>query len=157
MADEHPKLPLVGVTPVLVLTYCVYYLSDTWGSRFETMGYGALCGTMLFVLALIIMFRRGLSGRAVTACKQWITCRPAVVRHHMPAIAMVTSMLVYALVQSWVGFLPATGATILWLLVFLRAGGVFRVVLLTIGLTATAWLILLELLSVPLPPVPWGA
>ncbi|MEM7443244.1 MAG: tripartite tricarboxylate transporter TctB family protein [Pseudomonadota bacterium] len=146
-----------GVTPIIALGYGLYYVSDTWNSRFETQGYGALCAAILGVLAVFLAVRALRQGMTAVAIAEWVAVRPKVLRDHRWAIAMTLSLAAYVWAQQAVGFLPATGAMFLWLLFFLKAGSVPKVVALAAMLTALAWVILLKLLNVPLPSGPFGS
>ncbi|MBT8155589.1 hypothetical protein KMP13_17285 [Epibacterium ulvae] len=157
MTEHRKELTRFGFTPIAILAYGAYYLSGTWGGRFETVGYGALCGSILIILTLIIASRGVFWAGGDHSIGSWILQRPVAIRDHAPALVMCLSMWGYVYFQSWIGFLPATSIMALWLLIFLRAGGGVRIGALTLALSGLAWLLLLHLLNVPLPTAPWVA
>lgn len=154
-SDAGQSSSRFGVTPVIALAYCAYYLSDTWGSRFETQGYGALCAAILGGLAVILILRSVLQGDIVPATLSWARDRPAALQTHVWAVVMALSLALYALAQQQLGFLLTTALMFPFLLAYLRSGSAIRIGLIGLFLTALAWLILLELLNVPLPQGPW--
>ncbi len=152
---KETKPTRFGITPILVLGYCLYYLSDVLGSRFETQGYGALCATILGVLAAALAFRALRKGNAGVDLRTWFRTRSTVLWSHSSAIIFAGALVFYIWGQSQIGFLWATAVVFPAILIFLRAGTPPRIILLSLLLTALAWLFLLELLNVPLPRSPW--
>ena len=137
------RLKSVGLFPILICAYAIYYLGDVWATKFETFGYGALCVVLVFVLSGILFLRTpsawGGSGR-------WLDTR---------ALMMLAILLVYAILQLWIGFalasLLASGA-ILWVMGYRNP---LHLGIATVALAALAYIVLVVILGVPLRPMPW--
>lgn len=54
-----PKRYLEWAIPGMALAYSVYYLSDVWGTRFETFIMGALFAALILICAIGIWLARG--------------------------------------------------------------------------------------------------
>lgn len=145
-----------GVFPTLAVLFAGHYVYEGWGGRFETVGYGAFCAALVAILATImlvrVMRREGIPVRSLTI---WMRRRPLVLRENISAITFASFLTAYAILQSVAGFLIAVVAAFAGLLWFMGCRQPVRLLGLTAGLTAIAWLVLVVLLEVPLPQAVW--
>jgi hypothetical protein len=156
--SDNPKSrsTAFGLFPVLSLAYAAYFMSDVWGMRFETLGYGAFCTALLVILSVALLVRTVRVGNPAAQFTGWFTDLPLAVRRHAPAIGLALSLVAYAWLQSSSGYLPATAIAFLWLQFYLKGSSILRIAIVSVCLTAIAWLALIRLLQVPLPHSPFG-
>lgn len=135
----------LGFFPLLICGYALYYLFDVWGGKFETVGYGALCVALVLVLAAALAGQTAFSGN-----------RPGGTRGYSARGLITLALLaLYAVGQSYIGFPVATlvlAAALLWWLDYRRP---VPWALASLGLAALAYVILVQLLKVPVPMGPF--
>ncbi|MEQ9329555.1 MAG: tripartite tricarboxylate transporter TctB family protein [Rhodospirillales bacterium] len=157
MSDIPKRSPTsFGLFPVLSLAYGAYFMSDVWGKRFETLGYGAFCTALLVILSMALIVRTVRTGSVAMRFAGWFRDAPSVVSKHSSAIGLALSLVVYAFLQHSAGYLLATAIAFLWLQFYLKGGSMLRIALVAACLTAVAWLALIHVLQVPLPESPFG-
>lgn len=147
-----------GVFPVIVAVFAAYYLTDVWGGRFETVGYGLLCASFVYILTMVLAVK-GLAGsRAgrLAAMVDWGSSLTDLLRAHGFALLFFLSLVFYAYLQTVLGFTAATALGFMWLLWFMRVRSIGRWLALSGALTALSHVILVELLDVPLSEGPFS-
>lgn len=148
--------PTIGIFPILVAGFALYYVSSVGGERFETVGYGLLCSSFVFALTAILIARRYLSGgNPLSDVQSWLEGRPRALRENAIPTTIFVSLLVYAYAQTLIGFMAASVATYGWLLWFLGYRKPLRWALATIALGAISHIVLLQMLNVPVPRAPF--
>jgi len=141
-----------GIFPVLICGFAAFYVADTWGGRFETVGYGILCGSAVLILTLILLVRSlRRSDSVYGAVLGWVVARSTVIRAHGPALVMVGSLIAYAGMMTVLGFTVATAIIFVWLLWLMGWRKPPKLILTSAGLTALSHVALIEVLKVPLP------
>ena len=144
--------------PGLASAFAAYYLYDVWGERAETMLYGLLIGTLVIALSTVSLLsrlfsmRRGGDHRAGSPFD--FNAAVAAIRENGRPIFLFGALLLFAILQPWIGF---TLAVAFFLGAALWALGTRQPLIwlsLTMGLTLSAHLIFFHLLNVPLPRGP---
>lgn len=131
----------LGLFPLLICGYALYYLFDVRGGNFETIGYGVLCVALVLALTAGLAVQTVLAGNRSTPAPDYLSRGPL-------ALAFLA---LYAVGQSYVGFPIATlclTAVLLWWLGYRRP---LPWALASLGLTALAYVILVMLLNLPVP------
>lgn len=155
VAPKHDKfwvacMRKIGIFPLLVCMYGGYYLSDVWGSNFETIGYGILCSILVFGFAVLLAIRALLGTRSDSSASSHV-------RLDAVAIGVFGLLLIFGIAVQWVGFFYAALPLSIALLLTMNYRRPLPVLALAVSLTLLAYLVLDVLLGVPLPAPLWSS
>jgi hypothetical protein len=131
----------IALFPLIVSGYAIYYVADVFGGKFETVGYGFLCVALVLLLASLNL------AQDVTSSEPSLVHQPATWRGLYP----FAFLALYALGQVTFGFAIATfivSAGFLWWQGYRRIG---KLLALSGATTLVAYVILIEILNVPMP------
>ncbi|MGI9500588.1 MAG: tripartite tricarboxylate transporter TctB family protein [Geminicoccaceae bacterium] len=130
------------------ICFALYYVTDVWGGRFETVSYGILCVVLVLVLATVLVF----GDRQNAFGSGWLG-RPLV---FVRPVIFLSVLCLYAVLQDLIGYALATALALAGLLYLMKVRSPRILIALSGSLAVTSYLLFVELMGVPLPGGPFA-